>query len=308
MDPIICAGLHYRYGTFAAVRGVDLTVRSGELFALLGTNGAGKTSTLEMLRGHRRPAAGHVRVLGADPGRQRRRLARRVGVVPQDSGFAPGLTVAETARLWTRLAGHRDAAARAARAVDDTGLGHRAGVRVRQLSGGERRRLDLAVALAGDPALLMLDEPTAGLDPESREQTWGLLRERLAGGTTVLLTTHYLEEAETLADRLAVLHRGQVAVTGTVAEVTAPHPATIRCRLPARLRAGPGPDLSGELSWTDRRDGTELTVRTHRPEGDRAAVVAWAAAHGATPAGLTCTPAGLADAFRALTLPTGEDR
>ena len=207
---ISCAGLRYSYRRFEAVAGVDLEVGRGELFALLGTNGAGKTSTMDLIRGHLRPAAGTVRVLGRDPARSRRELAPLVGVVPQESGFAPALTVAETLRLWSRLAGHPASPD----ALDEVGLEDRAGVAVRHLSGGERRRLDLAVALAGDPPLLLLDEPTTGLDPEGRDDLWALVRRRVEEGVTVLLTTHYLEEAEAYADRFAILHRGRVAATG----------------------------------------------------------------------------------------------
>ncbi len=207
---ISCAGLRYSYRRFEAVAGVDLEVGRGELFALLGTNGAGKTSMMDLIRGHLRPSAGTVRVLGRDPARRRRELAPLVGVVPQDSGFAPALTVAETLRLWARLAGHPASAT----GLGEVGLADRAGVAVRHLSGGERRRLDLAVALAGDPPLLLLDEPTTGLDPEGRDDLWALVRRRVGAGVTVLLTTHYLEEAEAYADRFAILHHGRVAVTG----------------------------------------------------------------------------------------------
>jgi ABC-2 type transport system ATP-binding protein len=247
---ISCAGLRFSYGRFEAVAGVDLDVGPGELFALLGTNGAGKTSMMDLIRGHLRPSAGTVRVLSRDPARHRRELAPLVGVVPQDSGFAPALTVAETLRLWTRLAGHPTpttglaghstpmtglagrrtlTAWRAGRRTRSIGLGghpapmtglaevgleDRAGVAVRHLSGGERRRLDLAVALAGRSSLLLLDEPTTGLDPEARDDCWALIRRRVEEGATVLLTTHYLEEAEAYADRFAILHHGRIAATG----------------------------------------------------------------------------------------------
>jgi ABC-2 type transport system ATP-binding protein len=207
---ISCAGLRYSFGRFEAVAGVDLDVGGGELFALLGTNGAGKTSMMDLIRGHLRPAAGRVRVLGRDPFRRRRELASLVGVVPQDSGFAPALTVAETLRLWARLGGHRMSAT----GLGEVGLADRAGVAVRHLSGGERRRLDLAVALAGNPPLLLLDEPTTGLDPEARDGLWALIRRRVEEGVTVLLTTHYLEEAEAYADRFVILHQGRVVASG----------------------------------------------------------------------------------------------
>jgi ABC-2 type transport system ATP-binding protein len=211
---ISCIGLRYAYRSFEAVAGVDLHVPRGEVVALLGTNGAGKTTVVDLIRGHLTPAAGQVRVLGRDPVRFRRDLAPLVGVVPQDSGFTPALTVTETLRLWARLAGRPLPAGGVSRVLAEVGLEQRADVRVRRLSGGERRRLDLAVAVAGDPELLLLDEPTAGLDPESRDAAWALIGRRRAAGATVLLTTHHLEEAEAYADRFAVLHRGRIAATG----------------------------------------------------------------------------------------------
>jgi ABC-2 type transport system ATP-binding protein len=218
-EVISCSELRYSYGAFEAVRGVDLAVPRGMLVALLGTNGAGKTTTLEMLLGQRRPTGGTVRVLGRDPFRQRRRLARSVGVVPQEGGCAPGLTVDETVRLWLRLHHRRAVGPVARRLIGELRLADRATVRVGQLSGGERRRLDLAVALCGEPELLVLDEPTSGLDPESRLLTWQLLQQWRRAESTIVLTTHYLEEAEALADRVVILHDGWVAAAGTLAEV-----------------------------------------------------------------------------------------
>ena len=212
---ISCDALRLTYRSFEALAGVDLAVHRGEVVALLGTNGAGKTSLVELIRGHLRPAAGRVRVLGRDPARSRPALAPLVGVVPQDSGFTPALTVAETLRLWSGLAGHRLSAAAVADLLAEVRLDHRAGVTVRWLSGGERRRLDLAVAVAGDPPLLLLDEPTAGLDPQSRDDAWATVVRRRAGGATVLVTTHQMEEARAYADRFVILHRGRVAATGT---------------------------------------------------------------------------------------------
>jgi ABC-2 type transport system ATP-binding protein len=219
-DPVAtCRDLRFSYGSAQVVDGVDLDVRRGELFALLGTNGAGKTTTMELLLGHRRPTGGTVRVLGRDPRRDRRLLAADVGVMLQEGGCAPELTVAETVRLWLRLRRRRLVVRTADALLDEVQLHHRAAVRVRQLSGGERRRLDLAVALCGEPQVLLLDEPTSGLDPQSRAHTWAVLRERLRRGVTVVLSTHYLEEAEALADRVAIMHAGRVAAIGTVTEV-----------------------------------------------------------------------------------------
>ncbi|MGX6606136.1 ABC transporter ATP-binding protein [Micromonosporaceae bacterium Da 78-11] len=181
---------------------MNLEVRRGEIVALAGHNGAGKTTLLEVLVGLRRPAVGTVRVLGRDPHRERRRLAHAVGVVFQESGCMPDLTVGETMRMWHRL--RRPS-------ISDHGLlsrlelEHRAGVRVRQLSGGERRRLDLAVALIGEPDLLVLDEPTTGLDPDSRALVWDLLVDRRRSGTAVLLSTHLIDEAAAHVDRVEAM-------------------------------------------------------------------------------------------------------
>jgi ABC-2 type transport system ATP-binding protein len=215
---IDCSGLRFSYGETEVIRGLDLAVGRGELFALLGTNGAGKTTALELLLGERRAGAGTIRVLGRDPS-ARRALAGEVGVVMQESGCAPDLRVGETLRLWLRLRGCRDAAGLAVALLDEVGLTGRATRRVRQLSGGERRRLDLAVALCGDPPLLILDEPTSGLDPQSRRDTWQVLRNRSRRGTTILFTTHYLEEAETLARRVAIMDAGRLALCAPTDEV-----------------------------------------------------------------------------------------
>lgn len=223
MNPIACEGLRFSYGAARVVCDVELTVGEGEMFALLGTNGAGKTTLLELLLGHRLPSSGTVRLLGRDPARERRSLAAELGVVPQDSGCVPDLTVTETVRLWLRLHRRRQVSRAVTELLAAGGLEHRASVRVRQLSGGERRRLDLAVALCGEPRLLVLDEPTSGLDPQSRQHTWALLRSRQQAGTTIMFTTHYLQEAEKEADRMAIMDRGRVALTGPAELATTFH-------------------------------------------------------------------------------------
>src|SRR5690625_1975572 len=231
-DPAITVtDVHRRYGTgasaFTAVRGVDLTVRRGELFALLGTNGAGAPSRLEGVRGIAAPSAGSVRVLGSDPFRDRHLVRPRTGIMQQEAGVPSDLTTVETARMWHGTLGRPMPPETA---LDLVGLGHRANVQVKSLSGGERRRLDLALAIMGRPEILFLDEPTTGLDPQSRRDAWELVRLLLEGGTTVVLTTHYLEEAEELADRLAIMHAGQIVRSGTVEQIVAGEPARIRYR------------------------------------------------------------------------------
>ncbi|SEF50437.1 ABC-2 type transport system ATP-binding protein [Thermomonospora echinospora] len=223
------AGLHQRYGDFEAVRGISFEVREGELFALLGTNGAGKTTTMETVEGFRPASAGTVRVLGRDPHRERRAVRSHVGIMLQEGGLFPDLTVAETVDLWRDIvpgARPRD------EVLEQVVLADRADVRARQLSGGQKRRLDLALAIVARPRVLFLDEPTTGMDPEARRTTWHTVRGLVADGTTVLLTTHYLEEAEQLADRLAIMHQGTVRVAGTVAEVLAGHGDRISFRIP----------------------------------------------------------------------------
>jgi ABC-2 type transport system ATP-binding protein len=291
MEPVLrCAGLRCRYGDFEAVRGVDLEINRGELFALLGTNGAGKTTILDTLQGHLRPTAGEVRVFGLDVRRDRRLVAARTGVVMQESGFAPGLTVTETLTLWQRLAG-----ASPRPLLEEVDLAHRARNRVGQLSGGERRRLDLAVALAGEPELLFLDEPTTGLDPQSRERAWAVIRRRVADGVAVILTTHYLEEAEEMADRLAILHAGKIVTAGTLDEVAAGQPARIRCTLPARLYGAVIPGISGDQIWTGTGD---LEIRTGDLVGDMQRLSTWAERLDVRTERLRAAPPSLAEVFR----------
>ncbi|MFI5771838.1 ABC transporter ATP-binding protein [Streptomyces sp. NPDC051658] len=290
-DAVIEAdGVRRRYaGGFEAVAGVSFSVARGELFALLGTNGAGKTSTVELLEGLARPDAGTVRVLGHDPFRERAAVRPRIGVMLQEGGFPSDLTVTETVRMW---AGCTSGARPTAEALDLVGLAHRARVRVKQLSGGERRRLDLALALLGRPEVLFLDEPTTGLDAEGRRDTWELVRELRDGGTTVLLTTHYLEEAETLADRLAIMHRGRIVAAGTTAEVTAARPARIRFELPEGVPAAWLP-LGLRAAAEDRR----IEIRTHRLQESLDELLTWARESDVRLLGLDARSASLEEAF-----------
>jgi ABC-2 type transport system ATP-binding protein len=291
-------GLTFRYGSFTAVDAVDLAVPAGGVFALLGTNGAGKTTTLEVLQGYRRAAAGEVRVLGLDPVRDRATLKRRTGVMLQEAGFIAELTVGETLALWASLSSRHDD-------VDDlleqVELSHRRDVAVESLSGGERRRLDVAVAVWGRPELVVLDEPTTGLDPESRRRLWRLVTDLRDAGTTIVLTTHYLEEAEALADGLAIMHRGRVAVAGTLEQVLRSRPARLQARVPAdHLDALP--DLAGELDVTLAPDGrcAELRVRTTELQSSMTDLLLWARARGLDLDDLRATPASLEDVFHAV--------
>jgi ABC-2 type transport system ATP-binding protein len=292
--------LRRRYGPagrhgFDAVRGVSFCVRRGELFALLGTNGAGKTSTLEVLEGLAPPASGVVRVMGHDPHRSRRLVRPRIGIMLQDGGFPSELTAIETARMW---AGTLTSPGPVEEALDLVDLRHRAGVAVKQLSGGERRRLHLALAILGRPEILFLDEPTAGLDPESRARTWRLVRDLLQSGTTVLLTTHYLAEAEELADRLAILHRGRIVRTGTPAEVTASHPARISFTLPADT-SEPVPHLPGSLGL-DHEAGGRVVISTRDLQLTLTALLGWASSSRVLLTDISARPAWLEEAFLAV--------
>jgi ABC-2 type transport system ATP-binding protein len=207
--------LQKSYRNFVALDGVDLNVTQGEIFALLGPNGAGKTTTIEILEGHRARDSGDVDVLGQDPGRAGDEFRARIGIVGQSqSGGFDELSVEEVVRHFAHYYPNpRDPSA----LIELVGLHEKRSARVRQLSGGQRRRLDVALGVIGNPELLFLDEPTTGFDPEARRKFWVLVRDLAEAGTTVLLTTHYLQEAEALADRLAVIVGGRIAATGTPA-------------------------------------------------------------------------------------------
>ncbi|GGZ24743.1 ABC transporter ATP-binding protein [Streptomyces poonensis] len=281
-------------GGFEAVRGITFSVGKGELFALLGTNGAGKTSTVELLEGLAAPAGGRVRILGHDPYRERAAVRPRIGVMLQEGGFPAELTVAETIRMW---AGCTSGARPVQEALELVGLGRRTGVRVKQLSGGEKRRLDLALALLGRPEVLFLDEPTTGLDAEGRQDTWRLVRELRDQGTTVLLTTHYLEEAEDLADRLAILHEGRIAATGTPAEVTSAQPSRISFELPEGYFPGDLPPLT-ELGVTGHETaGRTVRLRTHELQRTATGLLVWAERAGVELRRLDVRSASLEEAF-----------
>jgi len=233
--------LHKSYGSFEAVRGISFEVAAGEVFGLLGPNGAGKTTTVEILEGYRRRDGGEVEVLGFDPARGERRFRERIGVVLQASQLWPNLTVAETHRVF---AGYYERPRDPGEVIELVGLADKRDARVKTLSGGQKRRLDLGIALVGDPELLFLDEPTTGFDPNARRTAWELVRSLRALGTTILLTTHYLDEAQQLADRVAVLRRGEIVAIGTPADLV-------------------GAALGTEIRY--RRDGELVVLQTERP-------------------------------------------
>ena len=211
--PISIAGLVKSYGDRRALNGVDLEVRRGEIFALLGPNGAGKTTTIEILEGYRQRGGGVVSVLGVDPGKADRAWRSRIGIVLQGTNDAAELTVAE---LVHHFACYYPAPRNPDEVIESVGLQTHRTSRVRGLSGGQRRRLDVALGIIGDPELLFLDEPTTGFDPQARRSFWDLISSLRDSGTTILLTTHYLDEAEHLADRVGVIHRGKIVAVDTV--------------------------------------------------------------------------------------------
>ena len=211
------SGLRKSYGSHEALRGIDFEIAAGEVFGLLGPNGAGKTTTIEILEGYRKRDAGEVEVLGADPQKADGAWRERVGVVLQSSSLYPGLTVRESLQVF---AGYYEKPRDPDEVIEIIGLAEKANARCRTLSGGQKRRLDLGLGLIGDPELLFLDEPTTGFDPGARRAAWETIRNLRSLGTTILLTTHYLDEAEQLSDRVAVLREGRIIRVGTPAELT----------------------------------------------------------------------------------------
>jgi ABC-2 type transport system ATP-binding protein len=242
-------GLRKSYGDVEAVRGIDLQVRGGRVFALLGPNGAGKTTTVEILEGYRGRSAGEVSVLGHDPARRARALRQRIGIVLQSTGVDTYLTVAETIEWYRRLYPRP-------RPLDEivevVGLVDKRASRVGKLSGGQQRRLDVAVALAGDPDLLFLDEPTTGFDPAARRGAWQVVRNLRALGKTIMLTTHYMDEAQHLADEVAIIARGEIVARGAPASLGGRDTAAtlLRFRLPQGAPPLP-PDLSAGATEVD---------------------------------------------------------
>jgi ABC-2 type transport system ATP-binding protein len=290
-------GLGKAYGAVQALDGIDLTVARGEVLAVLGPNGAGKTTLIEILEGHRTPDAGAVEVLGFDPALRERGFRARIGIVLQDEGLDAALTVAEAVALYSAA---YPAPRPACEVLDLVGLADRAGARVATLSGGQRRRLDLALGIAGGPELIFLDEPTTGFDPAARRQSWELIARLRDLGKTILLTTHYMDEAQALADRVVVIAHGRVIAEGTPATLGrgAAEAAAVAFRVPDGIAVADLPLPDGVR--VERRE-RRLSFRTPTPTRDLAPLLAWAAGRGAELEGLTVSRPSLEDVYLELT-------
>lgn len=290
---IAVSGLRKEYdGGILAVDGVDLEVAAGEVYALLGHNGAGKSTTVEILEGHRTRTAGSVAVLGLDPAREGRALRDRIGIVLQSSGIEPSLTVREAVEIYGSCYSTRRPVAEA---IELAGLADQADQRVGSLSGGQQRRVDFALGIVGRPEVLFLDEPTTGFDPAARRSAWEVVSGLGAGGTTVLLTTHYLEEAEHLADRVGVLAHGRMVAEGTPAELIGSRGgAVVSFALPDGVEPA---ELDGVVPRDARIAGRQVDIATATPTADLARLTAWAVGRGVELDGLRVHQPTLEDVF-----------
>jgi ABC-2 type transport system ATP-binding protein len=298
-DAIEVRDLRKSYGDHEAVRGVSFSVREGEVLALLGPNGAGKTTTVEILEGYRSRTSGTVRVLGVDPEKIDRELRQRIGIVLQSCGIDRYLTVHEVLRMHAE---YYTAPRPVDEVIDLLGLGDARDQRVKTLSGGQQRRLDVALGLIGDPELLFLDEPTTGFDPSARRQAWDIVRELRSLGKTVLLTTHAMDEAQALADRIVIIARGLVVAEGTpdAIRIAATMATAVRFSLP------PGVDPRHLPVPATSADGVTWSFATEEPTADLHRLTAWALASGFTLGGLAVSPPSLEDSYLHLTATTGE--
>ena len=290
MAAIVVDKVVKRYGGVTALSGVSLAIAEGEVFALLGPNGAGKTSLVEILEGHRDRDAGTVAVLGMDPATGGRALRERIGIVLQEGGLEGELTVIETVRYTATLFPK-------ARPIEElialVGLQEKMRARVRTLSGGQRRRLELALGLVGDPDLIFLDEPTTGFDPSARHQAWELVRALRTFGKTILLTTHYMDEAQALADRIAVIAHGRIVAEGTPATLGDRHRRGARVRFrvmtDVSLQDMP-PPFAGKIGAWIEAEVKDTTAALH-------ALTGWAVARRVELDGLTVVPPTLEDVY-----------
>jgi ABC-2 type transport system ATP-binding protein len=301
-EPVITvSGLHKSYGDFEAVRGIDLEIARGEVFAFLGPNGAGKTTTVEILEGYRDRSAGEATVLGADPGRATRAWRERIGIVLQECRLTPELTVREAVAQY---AGYFPSPRKVDETVALVGLADKADERTSKLSGGQQRRLDVALALVGDPELLFLDEPTTGFDPSARRQAWGVIANLRDLGKTVFLTTHYMDEAQALADRVAILAAGEIVAEGTPSELgsRSERETEISFRLPEGAAAD---DLPPAVRAIAAVEGERVTLSVPDPVGPLRELTEWASRRAAGLPELEVRRPNLEDIYLEL---TGEER
>ena len=293
------SGLRKSYGDFEAVRGVDLLIETGEVYALLGPNGAGKTTTVEILEGHRDRSAGTVSVLGHDPARGERDFREQIGIVLQTTSVDQYLSVAETVNLFR---GYYPNPLPLDAILEATGLTEQARARVGKLSGGQQRRLDVAVGLAGNPELLFLDEPTTGFDPSARRGAWDMVKNLQELGKTILLTTHYMEEAEYLADRVGIMVEGRVVVEGSPQDIAGAGGATfIRVRLPNGAGAPPG-----QLGAQPGDAAGNYEIQTVTPTAALHELTAWAIERGIEFEEISVTRPSLEDIFIEVTERDGQ--
>ncbi len=297
-EPVISVrGLHKSYGSVEAVRGIDLEVDQGEIFAFLGPNGAGKTTTVSVLEGYLDRDAGEVSVLGMDPADADRDWRGRVGFVLQECRMEPLLTVRETLELY---AGYYDRARSVAETIELVGLADKSDARAGRLSGGQQRRLDVAIALIGDPELLFLDEPTTGFDPSARRQAWEVIGGLKRLGKTVLLTTHYMDEAQALADRVGVIVAGRIVAAGTPDDVGGR--ATEATRISFGLPAGVSADeLPRPAERVDFGSGGRFLIRSTEPVRDLNELTGWALRRGLELSWLEVQQPSLEDVYLGLT-------
>jgi ABC-2 type transport system ATP-binding protein len=293
VNAIEVTGLRKRYGDLEAVRGVDLSVDTGEVFALLGPNGAGKTTIVEILEGFRDRSDGEVSVLGHDPSDNDHDLKTRTGIVLQSTGVDPFLTVRETVEMY---GGYYTHPRPTDEVIEVVGLKDKAETRVNKLSGGQQRRLDVAVALAGDPELLFLDEPTTGFDPNARRNAWEIVKNLTALGKTVFLTTHFMDEAQVLADRVAIIAKGQIVVQGP------PDTLAGRDAMQARIsyRVPVGVQMVPDLGQEPRANGS-FEIRADDPTRALHALTGWALDTGVRFETLDVTRPSLEDVYLEIT-------
>ena len=286
-------GLRKSYGELEAVGGVDIHVDRGEVFALLGPNGAGKTTITEILEGYRQRSAGTVRVLGHDPAKGEHALKQRIGIVLQSTGVDPFLTVRETVEMY---GGYYPAPRPTDEVIDVVGLSEKRDERVRRLSGGQQRRLDVAIALAGDPELLFLDEPTTGFDPSARRNAWEMVKNLVTLGKTVWLTTHFMDEAQYLADRVAVIANGEIVAEGPPASIA----GRDQMQTTIRFRPVQGAPAPPQLGQVPDGDGV-LRLSTDQPTRAAHELTGWALDHGVELDVFEVTRPSLEDVYLELT-------